>query len=235
MSEADPGAAGDGLSPENHRPEGPPLERREQAHRLANELRRIIEKLVLVDAPAEDLARAADAAAAFADRLTGLPSRRWYEGFSEAANAGSPSAFFDHSPFIGLANPLAAPIRLEVATEADGSRVVRGTGVFGAAYEGPPGCVHGGFVAASFDEVLGFAQSLSGKPGMTGTLTIKYRKPTPLFKELTFEARVDRIDGRKIFTVGTCSVDGQLCAEAEAIFVTVDFERIAQMMTERSS
>ena len=37
---------------------------------------------------------------------------------------------------------------------------------FGSAYEGPPGCVHGGFVAAAFDEVLGFVQSLGGQPGL---------------------------------------------------------------------
>ena len=52
-----------------------------------------------------------------------------------------------------------------------------GTATFGAAYEGPPGCVHGGFVAAAFDEVLGSTQSLSGEPGMTGRLTVNYRSP----------------------------------------------------------
>ena len=39
---------------------------------------------------------------------------------------------------------------------------------------------HGGYVAAAFDEVLGLAQDLGGQSGMTGTLTIKYRRPTPL-------------------------------------------------------
>ena len=43
-----------------------------------------------------------------------------------------------------------------------------GPGRVGPAYEGPPGCVHGGFIAAAFDEVLGSTQSLSGSPGMTG-------------------------------------------------------------------
>ena len=59
---------------------------------------------------------------------------------------------------------------------------------FGSAYEGPPGHVHGGFVAAAFDEVLGYVQSLGGRPGMTGTLTVRYRSPTPLYTELRFEA-----------------------------------------------
>lgn len=207
--------------------------RRAEAHRLAAEMRRVIERLVMVDAPEADLSAAADAAAAFADRLQGLRSARWYEGYAEAANAGSPSAFFDHSPIIGMSNPLAAPIHMEVAVDDDGERFVRGTATFGRAYEGPPACVHGGFIAASFDEVLGFAQSLSGRPGMTGTLTIKYRNPTPLSTELEFVGRVDRIEGRKIFTTGTCHAEGLLRAEAEAIFITVDFEKFAKMMKER--
>ena len=66
----------------------------------------------------------------------------------------------------------------------------------GRPYEGPPGHVHGGFVAAAFDEVLGFVQSTTGQPGMTGTLTIRYRKPTPLDTDLRFEATVQRVEGR---------------------------------------
>jgi acyl-coenzyme A thioesterase PaaI-like protein len=89
--------------------------------------------------------------------------------------------------------------------------------------------VHGGFLAAAFDEVLGMAQSLTGNPGMTGTLTIRYRRPTPLLTELTFEAFVDRVEGRKIFTHGTLSANGLLTAEAEGLFIAVGQERFAAM------
>jgi acyl-coenzyme A thioesterase PaaI-like protein len=89
--------------------------------------------------------------------------------------------------------------------------------------------VHGGFLAAAFDEVLGMAQSLTGNPGMTGTLTIRYRRPTPLLTELVFEAYVDRVEGRKIFTHGTLSANGQLTAEAEGLFIAVGQERFAAM------
>ena len=67
---------------------------------------------------------------------------------------------FEHSPFIGRANPLAPPIRLQ---EVDGH--LEGQVRFGSAYEGPPGCVHGGYIAGAFDELLGATQSLSGSPG----------------------------------------------------------------------
>jgi acyl-coenzyme A thioesterase PaaI-like protein len=216
-----------------------------EARRLAAELRRIIERLADVDAPADELARAADAAAAFADRLEEMfPKKRsWYE-VSEVAVSGEsimapsdrdmPGGFFDRSPIIGLANPLAAPVSLDIVTDESGSHV-EGRAVFGAAYEGPPGNLHGGFVAAAFDEVLGMAQSLSGQAGFTGTLTVRYRTPTPLNEELHFRAWVDRVEGRKIFTSGTCHAGDRLTAEAEAIFVTVDRERFEALLREREA
>lgn len=203
-------------------------ERRAQAHRLAAEVRRIIERLTFLDAPADELGRAADAARGFVDMLDAmLPKGRTDEGFAETAIAGSPYAFFDRSPIIGLANPLAAPIRIGMVEEGE-ERYVAGTAVFGTAYEGPPGHVHGGFVAAAFDEVLGMAQSLSGQVGMTGTLTIRYRKPTPLRTELSFKAWVDGVEGRKIFVSGTLHAGGTLCAEADGIFIALDPERFAK-------
>ncbi len=204
--------------------QAPAVGRRKEAHRLATAMRRVIDHLVQVAAPEADLAAAADALERYADRLAQYPVSRSYEGFAETANAGDTHAFFDHSPLIGMANPLAPPIRLAVV----GDRV-EGRAVFGVPYEGPPGHVHGGFLAAAFDEVLGMTQSLTGSPGMTGTLTIRYRKPTPLLKELFFEARVDRIEGRKIFTHGTVSCEGIVTAEADGIFIAVGHERFMAM------
>ncbi len=152
-----------------------------------------------------------------------------YEGFGEAANSGDPFAFFDHSPMLGQANPLAPPIELWVD---DG--VVHGRATFGAAYEGPPGCVHGGFVAAAFDEVLGSTQSLSGRPGMTARLAVDYRKPTPLHTELRFEGELVGVDGRKITTIGRVYAGSLLCAEAEALFVTIDLNRFSDLIAQRA-
>ncbi len=47
--------------------------------------------------------------------------------------------------------------------DAVDGRIV-GSVTFTAAYEGPPGCVHGGYVAAAFDELLGVTQSLAAAP-----------------------------------------------------------------------
>lgn len=208
-------------------------QQRAEAHRLSNELRRVIEKLVLVRAPADQLATAAEAARAFADQLDGLPARRWYEdhdGFAESANAGSPVGMFDLSPIMGLSNPLASPLQLKIAEDSEGKLMAVGSAFFNAAYEGPPGCVHGGILASVFDEVLGFANGVTGNPAVTGTLTIKYRKPTPLYQPLHFEGRCVRVSGRKVFTEGACFHNGILTAEAEAIFVKVDMAHIAETL-----
>ncbi len=199
-----------------------------EKRRLATAMREVIDRLVTTDAPEEELRAAADALERYAARLATHPRRRMPAGYSEVANAGDVAGFFDMSPLIGLSNPMAPPIRLRV----DGN-VVRGSATFGAAYEGPPGHVHGGFVAAAFDELLGFTQSLSGSPGMTGTLTIRYRRPTPLYTELRFEATLVRTEGRKIFTEGRVYAGETLTAEAEGLFISVNLAKMAELAAQR--
>lgn len=201
-----------------------------EKRRLASAMRRVIEHLVVTDAPPEQLAAAADRLSRFADALEEYPRSSSFPGFAESANAGDVHAFFDQSPLIGLSNPLAPPIWLQPKGERVG-----GHAVFGSAYEGPPGCVHGGFVAAAFDEVLGFAQSVTGNPGMTGTLTVRYRRPTPLHRELIFDAGVDRVEGRKIFASATIAADGEITAEAEGIFISLDAVRFGEMMAKKNA
>lgn len=202
---------------------------RQAMRRMGESVRRLIERLMATAAPMEALEEAAAAVDALCARLQAHPGGRVLEGFAESANSGDPHAFFDNSPLMGVANPLAPPIELTLGDDM----VVRGQARFGSAYEGPPGCVHGGFVAATFDEVLGFAQSITGEPGMTGTLTIRYRNPTPLHADIRFEGRVERVDGRKIYTVGRSFNGNQLTAEADAVFIRVDFEHIARLYDSR--
>ena len=196
--------------------EAPPEGKRLALHRLAAAIRQTIDLLIETDAPEDELVRASGALEAFNDRLEEAPHNRPLWGFAEASTSGSPVGFYDSSPLSGPANPLAPPLTLEVA---DGEVV--GRVVFGIAYEGPPGHVHGGFVAAAFDEVLGRVQSTTGHGGMTGRLTVHYRRPTPLQKELTFHGRVDRVEGRKIYTTATLHDGETLCAESEGLFISV--------------
>ncbi len=135
-----------------------------------------------------------------------------------------PHDFFPFSPMIGLYSPLAPPLHCELREGA-----VVGHAVLGAAYEGPPGCVHGGIIAGLFDELLGVANIAGGVGAMTGTLTITYRSPTPLYTELTLAGHVAGIEGRKVRTEGTLHADDRLCVEAHGIFILVEHERFARL------
>lgn len=191
--------------------------------RLAAAMRLVVERLTTSDAPEDELVVVADRLEEYAERLRQHPRRERYLGFAEAAVADPAEAkksmggaHFDFSPLIGQSNPLAPPI--VISSDADG---VRGDAVFGSAYEGPPGCVHGGCIAAAFDEVLGYCQTFTGQPGMTGTLETFYRAPTPLHTELVFRARVEQVTGRKVICTGTLHASETLCAEARAIFISL--------------
>ncbi|HZQ28795.1 MAG TPA: PaaI family thioesterase [Acidimicrobiales bacterium] len=204
--------------------------RRAALRRAGEATRALIDRIVATRAPEEALVEAAKDVEAAVEKLSRYPQGWLYEGFRESANAGDPHAFFDNSPIIGAANPLAPPVQISVQNE-----LVVGRARFGSAYEGPPGCVHGGYVAAAFDEVLGMAQSLTGRPGMTGRLSITYRRPTPLHTDVRFEGRVEKVEGRKIFTKGECYRDDELLCEAEALFISVDFDKIAELYDQRPS
>ena len=138
--------------------------------------------------------------------------------------------YLPRSPLVGSINPVAPPLAYEMR---DDDVIARGS--FGAAYEGPPGYVHGGWVALAFDEALGMANAVSGHPGMTARLTVRYRKPTPLRTELALHARTERVEGRRISTVATLRAGDVVTAEAEGLFVVIGAERSLEYFGERPS
>jgi acyl-coenzyme A thioesterase PaaI-like protein len=126
--------------------------------------------------------------------------------------------FMDVGPIVGLSNAIAPPLEFQLDSEAG---VVRGGGRFGAAYEGAPGLLHGGFLAAAIDELLGVATVLSGGPGMTRELTVHYLRPTPIDVELRFTARLDRVEERKLFVSADVEANGLRTAKASGVFTAV--------------
>lgn len=120
------------------------------------------------------------------------------------------------NPVTGPLNPLAPPIELEVTSDG----IVRGEFTLGPVYEGPPSYVHGGVSAMVLDQVLGMAAAATGTPGMTATLELRYRRPTPLGVPLLAEAKASIVEGRKVFASGTIAApDGRVTVEATAMFV----------------
>lgn len=203
--------------------------RRMEVRRLGEGIRAVIDRLVSTDAPTERISAAADALEALAAEFAGSGRSSIYEGFAETTLAGGdPHAQFEQSPFIGRANPLAPPITLWQTDDQ-----IEGEVTFGSAYEGPPGHVHGGYVAGAFDEVLGATQTLSGQAGMTGTLTVVYRAPTPLHTPLRFRGWLSGVEGRKIHTEATLHAGDTLCAEARGIFIAIELSKFVELLALR--
>ncbi len=126
-----------------------------------------------------------------------------------------------HDPVTGPQNAIAPPLHLSGLE--DGS--IEGRVVLGMAYQGPPGCAHGGISALLLDHTLGVANHWAGDSGMTGTLTLRYHRPTPLFEELHITARQESVDGRKIRTTGEISAGGEVCVSADGIFINKHLPR----------
>ena len=115
---------------------------------------------------------------------------------------------------LGPHHPLRPELRI---AHEDG--VTHGTVTFGVTFEGPPGCVHGGFVAHFFDQILGQHNLWAKIPAMTGTLSVRFRKGTPILRELAFDVRHERRGERKVITSGRLHAEGEVFAEAEGTFV----------------
>lgn len=89
----------------------------------------------------------------------------------------------------------------------------------GFAYEGPPGCIHGGHIAAIFDQFLGMAQLAGKNPGMTGTLTLRYLRPTPLNTDLDLSAQITLVEGKRTVVKGKMMNGDTVTATCEGLFI----------------
>ena len=116
---------------------------------------------------------------------------------------------------VGLRNALAPP--LDLVRDPDG--LMHADVVLGAAYEGPPGLVHGGVAALLLDHLMGeTASDGHRRVTLTGTLTLRYRRGTPL-GPLRLEGRIDREDGRKVYVVATLGDAEGVTVEADGVFI----------------
>ena len=158
------------------------------------------------------------------ERAIGPRRPRYYEqGMGESAKV----SFIDFSAISGLAHPFAIPMLIEDAADPVGAPCIRARVTIGLAHEGPPHGVHGGVMAAIFDELLGHAQQVHKTLALTASLTIRYRSITPIDEELEFFAQVTHGTGRRWNGRATCTAGDKVTAEAEALFIAFDLSSIA--------
>lgn len=191
-------------------------ERHDALETLTVSVRRLIEATVGTGHHADALRAVAADVDDLADRLEELkdddpwPARSWGPGITD------PAALMGINPAIGRANPIAPIAELKIGED----KSVAGTVRFDLQHVGPPYRAHGGVIASVFDQVLGIATIAAGSPGMTGSMTVKYRRATPLHADLRIEARFVGGEGRISHATGEIYDDeGRVTAEAEAMFV----------------
>ncbi|MFF0499858.1 PaaI family thioesterase [Nocardia aobensis] len=117
-----------------------------------------------------------------------------------------------YSPVLGDLNPMSGEARVW----ADGD-AIRGTLRADPIHAGPLGAVHGGVVASVLDELTSLAVLATGHVGYTKSLTIDYRRPTPLGPALELWAQTAGIAGGVLLTSAEIRHDGRVTVSAVSV------------------
>ena len=196
----------------------------DQLFELSDQVRRVIDQMIRVDENSPELAAIRDDARALAGRLQAI-ARSGASPRMLPEVAPGPDDLRPYYPSDARrwhVNPMHPPLELV----HDPSGAFRGRVTLGLAWEGPPGSVHGGFVAMLFDQILGHANVANGIPAMTGELRVRYHRPTPLHVPLVFEvAPAVRESERRVRTRGVLRAGDDVTAEAEGMFVMPRVDR----------
>jgi acyl-coenzyme A thioesterase PaaI-like protein len=190
---------------------------------LAASVREVVEQMVRIDAPHPELAHAQQQLEAIAGRLAGVARQGAHPRMMPDVEPATPDArpYYQGDATRWHYNPFHPPLLLE----RKGERGLRVRFRLGLAHEGPPGCVHGGFVAMLLDQLLGHANVLYGLPGLTARLTVRFRRPTPLFEDLLLETDEPEVAGtRRRVVKGRVLHAGVVTATGEALFSQPEVE-----------
>ena len=190
--------------------------------RLAALVRQLNEAVVSVSASEAELVAAADALQAPVEQLVNMATAAGRKAQLFEHEDNTHAIFHENNPLSGLSSAVAPPLNLWF----DDDRVY-GSVTMGWQYEGPPGCVHGGFVAALFDDFLGMGQKLAPAPGFTANLKTRFIKPTPLNRELRLVGWLASSEGRKNVMAGEMYVGDVLTASCEGLFINMPPDYIA--------
>ncbi|MER7546376.1 PaaI family thioesterase [Actinomadura sp.] len=188
----------------------PEVDRREAVlASLAGTVRELVDAAIRTTVDDDEVHRVREEVAALVGRLRASqlpgPAGVRYNGELRAWNWGN--------AVVGAANAIAPP--LNVVHDSSGCHA---DVVLGAAYEGPPGLVHGGVSAMLLDHIMGVTASAMRRTTFTGTLTMRYRRGTPL-GPLHLEASIVREEGRKVFVVASISDAEGVTVEADGVFI----------------
>lgn len=186
---------------------------------LAESVRRLVDVTIRTDVDEETIRRAT----AEIEAITAQLEKQVAEGPAGVHFNTDGRSWQWGNAAVGLRNAVAPPMEVRVE---DG--VARAEVVLGAAYEGPPGMVHGGISALLLDHLMGVTASTTNperrRPTMTGTLTLRYRRPTPLGR-VRLEGWIEREEDVKTFVRATIGDEEGTTIEAEGVWIVPRWAR----------
>jgi uncharacterized protein (TIGR00369 family) len=178
----------------------------EPRERLRTAMSRVLEVFLSHSGTDDELAAWAAIAEEHADRLELLPPDSVFWGFGSRGVLSVTGM-----PAVPGAHP-----RL-----ADSGDTAAAVVTYGREHQGHPGHVHGGVLAATFDDLFGLFQTFAQPSAVTGELTVRYLAPVKVGSTVHYEAEVVQRDGRRLRVGGTGVVDGRTCVAAEALFIVL--------------
>jgi hypothetical protein len=186
------------------------IDRIEAAHQpLVDAARELVDAIIRTTVADEDLAAATESIRAATDLLRARqldgPAGVHFNNAGRSWNWGN--------AVVGQRNAVAPPLIVRHCDD-----LVRGEAYLAAAYEGPPGLVHGGVTALLLDHFMGETASARRRLTMTGTLTIRYQKGIRL-GPVTLEGEIVREEGRKVFVSARVADTDGISVVADGVFI----------------
>jgi acyl-coenzyme A thioesterase PaaI-like protein len=124
---------------------------------------------------------------------------------------------------LGQQNPLG--LRLRFQEDPPG---IQAEFTAGPQFQGYVGTVHGGVIAAAFDDAMASLFHLKGYESVTARLQIRYRREAPIKTPLVVSAWLEREHGKVFIAQAALSLpDGTRLAEARGTFVRTRLEPAA--------
>jgi len=189
--------------------------RRDAMRRLADALRRTNDVAVCTDLPPARLDAISKQLEDLARELGSLQHDGPFSGLlPRERDYARPQHAMPLSPVIGELNPMRPELELRLEGE-----VVRGSARLGKRFVGPAGYAHGGVTAMICDQLVALAARAGGVRGVTRTLSVRYRRPTPLYQELVLEAWCEQVSDDSARAVAEIRAGSEVCVRAEAEMV----------------
>ncbi|GMU78880.1 MAG: aromatic compound degradation protein PaaI [Acidimicrobiia bacterium] len=195
---------------------------------LAHEVRELTSAALALESAPPELAGLTEQIRAIREQLT---SRMPTDLAPRVGPAPDPRqrVYLDHSRDVGDYNPCFPVYALRCADDR-----AEGAVTFPVCYEGPPGIVHGGFLALFFDCVLQQLNCDLGLTGKTTRLNVRFRRPTPLLTPLRVAAERSVSEDRIHSEARLLHGDELLCS-TEMSAVVGDRARLPAVSPRRAS